>query len=331
MLGNKTIKIESKEYTDFSIIKYCDSDKYEYIKEKSAIKIYINNSYIKTINEKAFQNSSEMLLKCILSEKGSSFSVCEEIIEFLKMIELSTFKASSRLKEDIIIKINENEMGFSIKSFLGRPPCLLSATKNTNILYRIESEDGTVDREFLNEINLLRTKGGGVPIKTIINKIADRYKIIPVKFCCDTLHDSLNSISNKIEKLLMDVVLAFYTSKDRTSVKNVKSIIEKFPNGDENLIEMSKFAIECDKSLQPTVVWQRNDFIKGTIYVDKKGNLLLKEYNAESHKKLLEKIKIDRGSSNRYKYGQVFFEDDVPYIKLNLQLRYNSLPSFDYI
>lgn len=325
MLGSENIKIDNKEYKEFSIIRYFEGEVYEYKKGNLFVELFENGKYSGlTIPKTEFELLSKILKKDIINNKGRSFSVSKHIVTFLEKIKVKSIKASFCHKEDMIIAIDGKKMGFSIKSFLGKPPCLFSGSANTNIVYKIRSDNNAYDESFLDKVNNIYTSSGGVALKSRINTLLSKYTLEPITFECDAMHNNLNHISNKIEKVLMNVVLSYYTLKDRKSTTNIKRIIDTFPNSVECTSELVNFAKECDKSLQPTVNWSKNSFIKGTIYVKRDGSIHISMYESDDYNKILEKVRIDRGSANRYDYGKIVFYNNVPYFKINMQIRYRA-------
>src|SRR5690606_7792766 len=87
-----------------------------------------------------FKIQAEQLLERIKKSKGSSFSV-EESQRFLDSIGCTTLKSKSTNKTDINIVVHDPRtnstplLGFSIKSRLGSPATLLSASGATNFMY----------------------------------------------------------------------------------------------------------------------------------------------------------------------------------------------------
>ena len=104
------------------------------------VEAYKDNSLcrIKTMEE--MSSEADSLLNALTAKDENGFACGEKFLNDLELVRLA---ASSSEVTDIRVEVidtvtsRKQQMGFSIKSFLGGAPTLLNASEATNFIYRI--------------------------------------------------------------------------------------------------------------------------------------------------------------------------------------------------
>ena len=110
-----------------------------------------------SINE--FREKAALLLSKLKESTSSTFSI-PEIENFINSFSCVSLKAKSSVKSDIRVVIHDQrtgtnpELGFSIKSQLGKPSTLFNSSQGSNFIYKIENIDFTdIEAEEINSID----------------------------------------------------------------------------------------------------------------------------------------------------------------------------------
>lgn len=312
--------------------------------EKSINREYIINGNIKIIDSTAnkeilnlpvseFVKRSNHLFNELKKIKGSSFSF-PDIEEFLHSIDIKTLKALKTDKSDIVLVVHDlntglkPQLGFSIKSLLGKDATLFNPGNTTNFIYEITGK-GKLN---INDINSITDS------PFIINRIKEiKNKKFKLKFCkiqSDTLQLNLQLIDSDLPKILAELLLIKYSTIRNSSLSDVLKIIkEKNPlNYDLSQghpfyeYKLKNFLTDSALGMTPSSIWiGKYDATGGIIIVKENGDLVCYHiYNRnEFQDYLLNNTRLEQASTSRYDFGSLYKENGKIYLKLNLQIRFN--------
>lgn len=302
--------------------------RFEYIVEQKNIRIEFENDCIMTVPRSLLDDRANFLLKQI-AQNSNSFEV-EEIAEFANGIKVTKIKAPSTDTTDITMQIEDvntgyrNCVGFSIKSEIGNPPTLLNAGETTNFIYKVS---GISDAQ-MEEINRIETK----------NKIIDKMAKLKEYGASVTFHDlyhggfrrNLIMIDSMMPQLVANMLLYYYQDDTRDCTGLVKLLGERDPLGfgEEVIYEykIKKFLCSCALGMKPAKKWDGIDEANGGyIIVKSNGEILAYHiYNRNMFEQyLLDNTNLERASTSRHKYMQLYKENGEMFIKLNLQVRFS--------
>lgn len=296
------------------------------IKEKTIIKNDKDFKLNFTIDENSLKPFIKKLLKSLTESAGSSFAI-EYINEIFKIINSNHIKlGTSYDKSDITISIDDNnfknqKIGFNIKSYLGNPPTLLNSSLATNFKYEIEGFNGDI-----NFVNNILSK----------NKIRDR--LIHLKNNSDQIkfigldnnnfNKNLCLIDSKMSEILSVFLLNFYLGNGNKINQVSKNNLDSFKNISSEFIiyKVQTFLLNIALGMVPSKAWDGYDNANGYIVLKKDGevgcfDILNKKILAEY---LFENTRFDTPSSSRHRFGILFMENGKFFIKLNLQIRFDS-------
>ena len=281
------------------------------------------------------QNATICLNKIKASIKNSTKGPFEipEIENFLNSFSLKTLKAKSKLKNDITVQIEDPKtyiyptLGFSVKSQLGSPSTLVNASDPTNFTYVLTGNPLTLsqitlineEKIFSKKIKLLRELGGDLEFERVEHPI---------------FASNLQTIDYNFDKILAEVVLLFYENETRganTIANFIDKVTERNSIGYDLKINrsiyqmiMRKFLTDYALGMRAAEVWTREyQATGGYLIVRNDGELLCYHFyftkNFEDY--LYNNTKLDT-PDDRLDYGKIYFENNVPKIKLNLQIRF---------
>lgn len=308
-----------------------DSDsgliEYKINEKKYEVELYSNGDRIKALSAERLKKYAEMLYRGILSGTSSSFRIsdAEEIMHDLKC---SQIKAPSEDKTDIQMKVYDtktgynSDVGYSIKSELGKAPTLLNASGATNFRFELKN----IPDEEMSRINGLNTK----------TKIRDRLEIIrqygPMSFAGvsnNMFHGNLLLIDSRMEEILSKMLLEYYENGKVLCSDIATAIEKKDPLGYNRegiyRYKIKKFLCAVALGMMPSKKWDgRDEANGGYIIVKESGEVLAYHlYNRNYFENyLLNNTRLETASTTKHKYGSVYEEDGKKYFNLNLQVRF---------
>jgi hypothetical protein len=330
--GNEDLeKIEDTFYTIIKIIRNESGKQFEY--EINGDLVIISGGIEKLrVPVKTFTIEAAKLLTRIKGENGT-FAI-PEVESFMNSIKCQTLKAKSTNKTDIKIviydqKINQNsELGFSIKSELGNDATILNAGKTTNFIYEIFNFKPT--SEEIESINAIKTTSKIKDRIAFIQSHGGLFKFVSLE---NTIFkNNLVLIDSALPEILAAIIKTFFTSK-LSSIQDLCEIIN-----DENPLEydvqfshkfyeykIKRFLTDVALGMRPSEVWTGLfDASGGFLIVKENGDVLCYHiYNKNQFENyLFANSKLETASSKRHGFGNLYFEDNRLYFKLNLQIRF---------
>jgi len=331
--GNSDIKkVESLVFPIIKVLRDESNGTFEYSYDNDIVVISGNKEQFKIPLSKFKELASQLLeyLKAF-SKTTSSFP---DIELFLNSFNCYSLKAKSSVKSDIRIVIHDlrtgttPELGFSIKSQLGKPATLFNSSQGSNFIYKIKGEK--LSQEQIEEINNLESK----------SKIQDRVKMIIANASIldfqktegSIFHNNLTLIDSLLPQIISEIIIAFSTSKFNKLIDLVNIIEKKNPLNFDISSEHKFYSYKIKRLLSdialgmvPKTVWTGQlDTTGGYLVVKEDGEIICYHiYNRnEFEDYLLANTKIINPSSTRLKFGKIYKESGELYFKLNLQIRF---------
>jgi len=324
-------KIPNLLYPIVKILRDESNGHFEYSVNDNLIFIISENEKF-SILVKDFKDQAKLLLIKIKEAHSSSFEI-PEIENFLSKIRCSSLKAKSSSKTDIRIVIHDlktnlqPELGFSIKSQLGKPSTLLNAGKTTNFIYKIHGGNLNKDR-----INAIKTS----------SKIQDRIREIigckcSIKFVRTErtiFGNNLTLIDSLLPNILAELVFYFYTTKE-TGINEIVNLLQSnnplhfdISNNHKHYeYKIKRLLTDVALGMMPSKVWNGvYDTTGGYLVVKKDGEILSYHiYNKNKFENYLfynTKLVTASSSPSRCDFGRIYEENGEYFIKLNLQIRF---------
>lgn len=325
-------KIESLIFPIIKILRDESNGTYEYAYNSDLVIIKGNQEEFR-IPISQFQEKAVLLLSKLKKTTSVTFSI-PEIETFINSFNCVSLKAKSSVKSDIRIVIHDQrtgttpELGFSIKSQLGKPSTLFNSSQSSNFIFKINgSQFSDTD---VHEINAIDSK----------SKIQDRVKAIVnkgvvlefIKNEGSVFQNNLTLVDSLLPQILSKILLLFNTSNLNklgdlvNEIENINPLnFDKSNNHNFYNYKIKRLLSDIALGLVPTTVWTGTlDSTGGYLVVKENGEILCYHiYNRnEFEDYLLNNTKLINPSSTRLKFGKVYKEDNSLYIKLNLQIRF---------
>jgi len=241
---------------------------------------------------------------------------------------VSKLKAPSSDKADINIQIHdfntgyEKIVGFSIKSELGMPPTLLNAGKTTNFIYKVQN----LDKEYIDQINSIDSH----------RKIKDRIKAITEygghlefeRMENKIFYDNLVMIDSQMPLIVSQMLIGYYSdiTADCAGLVNYVSCMNPLSRREEFYKhKIKELLCAIALGMKPAKKWDGTEEASGGYIIVRTNSdvLAFHIYNRDAFRNyLLNNTKFESGSSHRHKYGFLYEQNDMVFIKLNLQIRF---------
>lgn len=325
-------KIESLVFPIIKILRDESKGTYQYSYESDLVIIKGNEEEFRIPISK-FQEKAILLLSKLKESTNATFSI-PEIENFMQSFNCLSIKAKSSVKSDIRIVIHDQrtgttpELGFSIKSQLGKPSTLFNPSRGSNFIFKIENLQ--LSNAELEAINTITTK----------SKIQDRVKSIlskggHLKFLrneSSIFQNNLILIDSLLPQILSEIVVLFNSSKANKLKDLVQTIEETNPlgfdkssNHDFYSYKIKRLLSDIALGMVPTTIWTgKLDSTGGYLIVKQDGGVLCYHiYNRNQFENyLLANTKIINPSSTRLNFAKIYIEQNQLMIKLNLQIRF---------
>ena len=270
-------------------------------------------------------------IKSVKSKKGS-FEI-PELMSFLNSLNIQEVKSKSSQKKDITIQIEDPNtfitptLGFSIKSQLGQPSTLVNASGATNFTYILSKK---LTQSQIKEIESQRN-------------FADKFKIFDkynVQFTFDKVDHkifniNLQTIDYNFPKLLSEILIMYYKN-DITSENTIEKYTEKITAKNEFKYDLNlnpeiykmivkRFLVEYALGMRAAQIWKRDyQADGGYLIVREDGEVICYHFyfvkNFENY--LFQNTKLETPDKNRFHMTEIYEENGVQKLKLNLQIRF---------
>ena len=317
---------------------------YSYQEENVIIDVFVNNILVASMEALRFLEIADILTDEIQKGKGSSFSVSNDVVDFLQKIEMKNIKAKSIDKSDIFLTITDprasitrEHVGFSIKSEFGQNPTLFNTAKASAVVYKVM---GMTD-VLMAEINGMLDNQNHAAVSARCDKILDNgcdmeFVGFPVaqRAKCVAFAENLDLIDPRlvlvIERILWN---HFFEHETKTNLDEViQIVINKNPCGISRpeikypyMVKSFLYAAYC--GLTASTLWDGNSQVNGGfIKVSASGEVVV-HYALESDafKSYLYSncyLEFPSTDEKHGHYAKVYKEGNDYYFRLNFQIRY---------
>jgi hypothetical protein len=333
-LGDENFnKVKNMLYPIIKIIRHEKEGALEFELDGNLVLISRGTVLIKKPLSEFITNAKICFDKIKTAKKGEGAFSIKEIEDFLNEISINTLKAKSKLKNDITIQIEDPNtfitptLGFSVKSQLGRPSTLVNASGATRFTYHLDGpklNESTIKqinetKKYSDKINILTKHNVKLTFDKVENKV---------------FKTNLQTIDSQFGIILAEVILHYY-SNNVSSENTVSNFIKKVAVNNVLGYDLStnplmyemmikKFLTDYALGMRAAEVWQRDyQATGGYLIVKDDGELIC--YHFYFAKKfedyLYNNTKLETPDS-RSDFGQIYEENGLQKIKLNLQIRF---------
>ena len=334
-LGDEKLqKREDMYYPVVAIKRKENGEEFEYrrVPDEKIIRIVAPDHEIGDIPISDFEKNAGVVFAAIKNKSSRTFKILESE-EFFKKIGFQKLKAKNDSKADIVIVVYDRKtqtnltLGFSIKSFLGSPPTLFNASKNTNITFKIQGITKKTAEQIIDETTVIEDSKPKILVKKRVQKIQEEgCKLVFEKVDTKIFEGNLKMIDSEFPEIIAYLVLLFYSNEKRNKVKELTRKMEEedifnWKNEYENPLyeyKIKNFLLSALGMVAGTAWDGKTNASGGYITIDLKGELLC-THNFDEY--LFENTKLET-PDKRNEYGIIYKEGKDYFIKLNLQIRY---------
>ena len=325
LLNNKKEFVKVNKVTNLNINQYVK------ILSNGNIEVYEKEIHKKlnsnTFSEKDLNN----IKKQIIGGEGSAFELPDIFIIFNKLGIKIPKGGNSSQKADINLDFfyndqNFNNIGLSIKSFLGSKPTLLNASgSNTNFIYELPN----FNDQLLNKINDINSKS------KIIDRVQSIYKngsnLIFKKLETDNSEYNLKLIDSNMPYILSEMLIESYRNRVKKLSQNLANVFRNNKSLKSSTDDLNSYNVKIKRLLISIALgmftgqkWDGKNTAEGMIVVKDDGSQhlfhIIKMSDLEDF--LFKSSKFESPPSRKHRYGSVVKEKDGKYyFKLNLQIR----------
>lgn len=296
--------------------------------DKPIISFYKNNQLQHiTIAELISEDELFQIVNEIKGIKSTSLSVGLNAKK--DVLDIKHFKADSQKKADLIMSftsypdsLSHTDQGTSVKSHLGANPTLLNASGSTNFVYAIKNLSKSQLEEICNDTQYLDAKGSRkILLKDRIQSIFQHGGKLEFLHCENpTYARSLQLVDSRMDEILADALIAYY-NREITKLSDYKGNIIPQQASQNRLKDFIRYTIF---GIFPNKEWDGECSANGVILVEgQNGQIVFFHMSKENILKdyFLSRSYFDTPSLSRHRFGQVYYENGIPHIKLNLQIR----------
>lgn len=280
------------------------------------------------VSQEEFRREATVLLERIKTmDRNTDFSYIEP---FMDMIGSHSVKAKSADKADIRIVIHnlntgsKPELGYSIKSKLGADSTLINSNKDgTNFIYHVHGlSSQQIDTfnsfdKFKKKFDFLKSVDATVSFCKTAN---------------DILHNNLTMIDLGLERIVADSLLDYYSGNGRTleEVTNHISVVDPLKianNTGQPMYEykVKQFLLAFALGVTCSTPWYGSFHANGGyIVVKEDGDIVCYHFfdRNDLEDYLFYNTRFETPSTSRHLFGNIYKEDGMDYLKLNLQVRF---------
>lgn len=295
----------------------------------TTVEIWENSTLVRTMPAQDFKDEARDLCRDIPLGSGAQFTIPHGET-FLNNIKCERLSAPSTDITDIQMEVHDThtgtdqEIGFSVKSYLGGAPTLLNASGATNFVYEIIG----LNVAQMNAINAISTR------TKILDRIAAVYSngatFTFVGTANSTFAGNLMMVDSKMDSILAEMLLYYYTSNVKDCSQVVQYIEGANPLGypRNGLYEYKFKEFLCAKALgmDPGEPWTgMDDANGGYIVVKSDGDVVAFHlYDRDVFKQyLFDNTHFERGSTSKHGYASIYTDaTGRMFMNLNLQIRF---------
>ena len=301
----------------------------EYVINKEDVAILIDGKVASSIYKSVIESSLEAMLQDLTAgshKKTFSLATGNTLLDLLKRTRISASSSEREndlelILEDIVTKSPTPRVGFNIKSQIGGRSTLLNASGATNFIYKVIAKDPSTHNrlpKFVHgkhgeNLKMLYEAGFHLEFESMSNEI---------------FYQNLTLLDMQFPKYLSKVLLESYLSGEKSFEKVINRV---FPVDEatsrQPIFKLKEFLGAVAMGLRPSTTWDGDTTrFSGILVVKADGEVLFYYlYNRKNFEEYLYRnVAFERASTSRHKYGQIYSENGIDKIKLNLQIRFTS-------
>jgi len=301
----------------------------EYIINKDDVAILIDGKIAATVYRSAIEGTLEIMLQELTDgshKKTFPLATGSSLLDLLKRSRISASSSEHEndlevILEDLVTKSPTPRVGFNIKSQIGGRSTLLNASGATNFVYKVVRDDPSIQNELPSfvhgkhgdNLKLLYESGFHLEFEYMSN---------------DVFYQNLILLDMQFPNHLAKVLLESYLTGEKSFEKVINQV---FPNDDtasrQPIFKLKEFLGAVAMGLRPSSKWDGDTTrFSGILVVKADGEVVFYYlYNRKNFEEYLFKnVAFERASTRRHKYGQIYSENGVDKIKLNLQIRFTN-------
>lgn len=320
--------LEKDETTKYEVLSAFQKD-VEYIRDQENRKVFFDyNSIEYEVPIEDFYYYSKKLFNGITEGRGSTFTI-EEITPFIDGLKISSLKAGSRHKGDLLIKIDDiftgkhQNLNFSVKSYIGNKPTLLNASEGTIIDFYLSDTISEADIRRINNIN--------TPSKIKDRIIELRNLEIELKYAgvaSPIFKKNLQMVDYRLPELLSRLFLESYFVRGKRIADVVESFLSSNPEEDSSIViyKVKQLLIAIALGMVPLTPWYGLDEATGG-YIVVKDNSDVLCYHIYDRNRLSEYLynntAFDTPSTRRTSVGEIVeLHNGKQGFRLTVQIRF---------
>lgn len=294
------------------------------------IEVHMDSSLMKTLTPQDFQLEADRLLEDIPNANGSQFTIPHGET-FLNSLYLNRLAAPSSEIADIQMTVHDTntsrdqDMGFSIKSYLGGAPTLLNASTATNLIYEVrgltDAQMGVVNainsnRKIIERIEQIISFGGSFEYTGTANAI---------------FSTNLMMIDSLMEHIIAEMLLYHYQTNTKDCVDILNHIENAnpldYPREGLYIYKFKKFLCAKALGMDPSKEWGGMEAANGGYIAVKSDGEVLAYFlydRAKFEQYLLDNTYFERASTSKHDFAYLYKENNRMYMKLNLDIRFKN-------
>ena len=300
-----------------------------YIINARDIAILVSGNEVARVERSLIQSSIELMFSELTDgkhKKTFELGTGNELLDLIKRtrISASTSERANDLDlvlEDQIMSVPTPRVGFNIKSQIGGRATLLNASGATNFIYRVTPNKIGSNSPYPNFIH-------GKHRQNLEALYASGYYLEFESITSQVFYQNLTLLDMQFPNYLAKVLLHSYLTGENAFASAVRSV---FPDVESNsrqpVFKLKEFLGAIAMGLRPSFAWDGDTTkFSGILVVKDNGEIvfyyLYNRKNFEEH--LFNNVAFERASTGRHKYGEIYSENGVDKIRLNLQIRFKS-------
>jgi HpaII restriction endonuclease len=272
---------------------------------------------------------AQKLLTSIRSISGAK--AITETTPWMQALHTTSLKAKSTDKADIAVVLYDlrtgaaPQLGYSVKSFLGKSPTLLNASAHTNIRYQLPACSTAIQDCFNQQLS-----------KTTFTKAFGEIpaSIIPAPaFESSVFEQNLLLSDSQLPIIFSHILWLFYQGHSGKSLIDLCKAVEDLNPlkiNDQQLAffykyKLKRFLVGVALGMKPATLWEGQYEANGGFIIVKKTGALVSYhiYNTTQFESyLLANTYLDKPDISKHKYGKIYQDGCDFFLKLNLQIRF---------
>lgn len=300
-----------------------------YIINSRDVAILVSGNEVARVERSLIQSSIESMFEELTDgehKKTFELGTGNELLELIKRTRIS---ASSKERandldlvlEDQVMNVPTPRVGFNIKSQIGGRATLLNASGATNFVYRVVPNSANTQSRYPEFIH-------GKHGKNLEELYASGHHLEFESISSQVFQQNLTLLDMQFPNYLAKVLLHSYLTGENSFASAVRST---FPETDLNsrqpVFKLKEFLGAVAMGLRPSFSWDGDTTkFSGILVVKDNGQIVFYYlYNRKNFEEyLFNSVAFERASTSRHKYGEIYSENGVDKIRLNLQIRFKS-------